>query len=79
MQEKIRKFIVESFLAGVDDPEFKNEDSFLETRIIDSIGVLELVQFIEETWGIRVEDADLTPENFDSVELAASYVQMKLR
>lgn len=77
MQDSIRRFIVENFLAGKDDPGFRNEDSFLETRILDSIGVLELVQFIEETWGITVDDADLTPENFDSIDLAAAYVKRK--
>ena len=77
MQDTIRRFIVETFLAGEDDPDFTNEDSFLETRIIDSTGVLELVEFVEDTWGISVEDADLVPENFDSVALVAAYVQRK--
>ncbi len=78
MQDTIRQFIVENFLAGKDDAGFKNEDSFLETRVIDSTGVLELVQFVEEEWGLTVDDADLTPENFDSVSQVATYVQRKL-
>jgi acyl carrier protein len=78
MQDTIRQFIVENFLAGKNDPSFGNEDSFLETRVIDSTGVLELVQFVEDEWGIAVDDSELTPENFDSVALVAGYVQRKL-
>jgi acyl carrier protein len=77
MQDTIRRFIIEHFLAGEDDPDFSNEDSFIETRVIDSTGVLELVEFVEETYGIKVDDADLVPENFDSVTLVAAYVQRK--
>ena len=78
MEDVIRRFIVENFLAGKDDPQFANSDSLLETRVIDSTGVLELLQFVEDSWGIHVEDADLTPENFDSIAQVAAYVRRKL-
>lgn len=78
MEDVIRRFIVENFLAGKDDPQFANSDSLLETRVIDSTGVLELLQFVEDSWGIHVDDADLTPENFDSIAQVAAYVRRKL-
>ncbi len=78
MESTIRSFIVENFLAGKDDPGFKNADSFMETRVIDSTGIMELLEFVEEEWGITVEDSELTPDNFDSVSKVAGFVQTKL-
>lgn len=78
MQTTIRQFIVENFLAGKDDPSFKNEDSFMETRVIDSTGIMELLEFVEEEWEISVDDSELTPDNFDSVTKVAGFVQTKL-
>ncbi|MCB1163262.1 MAG: acyl carrier protein [Candidatus Krumholzibacteriia bacterium] len=78
MENTIRQFIVDNFLAGKDDPSFKNHDSFMETRVIDSTGIMELLEFVEDEWGISVNDSELTPENFDSVSKVASFVQGKL-
>jgi acyl carrier protein len=50
----------------------------METRVIDSTGIMELLEFVEEEWGISVKDSELTPENFDSVAKVASFVQNKL-
>ena len=52
-------------------------DSFLEKGIIDSTGVLELVSFIEATYGFRVEDEELVPENLDTIGDVASFVLKK--
>jgi acyl carrier protein len=54
------------------------EDSLLETGVIDSTGVLELVAFIEETYGIKVEDEEIVPENLDSISNITSYIGGKL-
>ena len=77
MESTIRQFIVDNFLAGKDDPSFQNEDSFMETRVIDSTGIMELLEFVEDEWGISVEDSELTPENFDSVSKVAAFVASK--
>ncbi len=76
--QKIRDFIVENFLFDAGADEFGNDDSFLESGIIDSTGILELVEWIEETFGIQVDDMDLVPENFDSVNRLAAYLQSRL-
>ena len=55
--ETIRQFIIDNFLFE-EDENLKNDTSFLENGIIDSTGILELVTFLEETYGISVEDED---------------------
>ena len=71
----IRTYILENFLYTDDDEQLKNDDSFLETGIVDSTGVVELVMFVEDTFAIEVPDEDVVPENFDSVEALVGYIQ----
>jgi len=73
---QIRQYIVDNFL--VSDEDFTDDDSFLEQGIVDSTGVLELVMFVEETFGFVVPDEDIVPENFDSVAQLAAYVRRKV-
>ena len=73
----IRDFIVENFLFGNKDASLGDEDSFLQKGIIDSTGILELVSFIEEKFGIKVEDDDLLAENLDSIRRLADFVVRK--
>lgn len=75
--EQIREFIAENFLFGPAD-EIGNTDSFLESGILDSTGVLQLVDFLEQTYGIKVEDEEFVPENLDSIEKIAAYLNGKL-
>ncbi len=73
----IRKFIFDNFLFDAGEDELGNDDSFLEQGIIDSTGVLELVEWLEETFDISVDDEELIPENLDSVNRLAAYVSRK--
>ena len=73
----IRAYILENFLFSDDDGQLQNDASFLEEGIVDSTGVLELVMFVEETFGVTVEDEEILPENFDSVIQLARYVRVK--
>ncbi len=75
--QKIRAFIVENFLFGNDNG-LKNDSSFLDEGIIDSTGILELVSFLEEEFGITVEDEELIPENLDSIANATAYLEKKM-
>jgi acyl carrier protein len=77
VEHEIRRFIVENFLFGEDDRHLSGDDSFLELGIIDSTGVLELVAFIESRFGVKVNDAELIPENLDSVDSLVGFVQRK--
>ena len=77
LKTKIKEFIVENFLFGNEDG-LNNETSFLEEGIIDSTGVLELVTYLEEEFNISVEDEELIPENLDSIDNIAKYLESKL-
>ncbi len=77
-KEELRKFIVENFLYGQDDGNLTDDVSFLEKGIIDSTGVLELVSFIEETYGVEVNDDELMPDNFDSLNKLSDFVARKM-
>lgn len=73
----VQNFIVENFLFTDDVSQLPVNASFLEEGIVDSTGVLELVMFVEETFVITVEDEEIVPENFDSVQRLARYVRLK--
>jgi len=75
--EKIRAFIFSNFLFDADQGELENDTSFLEQGIIDSTGVLELVEWLEETFSIKVEDDELIPENLDSVNRLGQFIARK--
>ncbi len=77
INKQVQRFITRNYLLGRDDA-FSDSDSFLEHGIIDSTGILELIAFLQETYGIVVEDEELLPENLDSVENVAAYVSRKL-
>ena len=78
IEEHVRQFIVDTFLFGDDDPSLTNEDSLLDSGVIDSTGVLELVAFIEDQFQTKVEDMELVPENLDSIQRIAQFIQRKL-
>jgi acyl carrier protein len=75
VRDQIRQFIRDSFL--VDD--FEDDQSFLGTGIVDSLGIVQLVAFVESAFGLKVPDGDLLPENFDSVSRLAAYVDRRCR
>jgi len=78
IKTKVRSYILENFIMGGDGPDFADSDSFMELHVIDSTGFLEVVTFIEETWGFVVEDAEMTPENLDSLNGIEAYVTAKI-
>jgi acyl carrier protein len=77
IRDKVRAFIVENFLFGNEDG-LKDDSSFLDEGIIDSTGILELVSFLEEEFGIAVEDEELIPENLDSIGNVTAYLERKM-
>jgi acyl carrier protein len=74
---EVRGFIVENFLYGQDD-NFSEDVSFLEKGIIDSTGVLELVSFVEDKFGIVVQDQELIPDNFDTLSRLSAFITRKI-
>lgn len=77
IEDKVKSFIQDNFLLGDKNKVIKEDESFLQGGIIDSTGVLELVNFIEETYKIKVEDEELIPENLDSIKNLVSYIKRK--
>jgi acyl carrier protein len=77
LKHEIRFFIVENFLYGLNDDGLTDSVSFLANGLIDSTGVLELVSFVENKYGISVKDDELIPDNFDSVNNLSNFIQKK--
>jgi acyl carrier protein len=77
LKNKIKSFIIENFLFGNANG-LSNDTSFLEEGIIDSTGVLELITFLEDEFSITVDDEELIPENLDSIDNVAVFVEKKL-
>ena len=75
--KEIRDYIVTNFLFGEADS-LQDDASFMDSGVVDSTGMLELVLFLESTFQIRVESEELVPDNLDSVSRAAAFVTRKL-
>lgn len=75
IQEEIRLFVGDSFYAPT---ELADDASLLDTGTIDSTGVLELITFVEQRFGIEVGEGEILPENFDSIGRIAVFVEKKL-
>lgn len=76
LKTEIRQFIVDNFLYGQDT--LGDADSFLGKGIVDSTGILEIVSFLEEKYGISVNDEELIPDNFDSLDKLAVFAAQKV-
>ncbi len=77
IEQEIKKFLEEHLLLEDEVKELTSDDSLLEKGIIDSTGILDLVSFIEEKYGIKIDDEELLPENFDSLRAIAQFVEGK--
>lgn len=77
VKDVIMNFIKENFIMGRSEIDLKSDQSLLESGIIDSTGVLELVMFIEEKYSIKIEDEELVPENLDSIDNIIKFLKTK--
>jgi acyl carrier protein len=78
IEREVREFIAVNFPLSNEEFSLKPEDSLIEVGVIDSTGVLELIGFIEEHYGLEVQDAEVLPENLDSIENITRFVFRKL-
>lgn len=75
-KDRIRSFVLEKFpLART--RKVKDSDELLESGIVDSLGILDLVAFLESEFSLHINDDDLTPENFRSIESIVSFAEQK--
>jgi acyl carrier protein len=77
LDKKIKDFVVENFLFG-DEEGLNGQTSFMENAIIDSTGILELVDFLENDFNIEISDDELLPENLDSIDNVVNFLEMKM-
>jgi len=77
IKQDIKTYILENYLFTDDDSQLSSSDSFLDKGILDSTGILEVIYFIEDEYGIKVEDDEMIPENLDSVESLVVFVKHK--
>ncbi len=78
IRQQIHEFIQLNFLFDGTQADLDDSASLVEQGIVDDTGILELVLFIEDSWGVTVDPQDLVPEDFDSVNGLASYVARHL-
>lgn len=78
IQQQVRQFVIDNFIFENNPSGFSNDDSFFDTGLLDSMGVLTLVEFVREKYGIKIEDDELLPENWDSVNRITAFVQSRL-
>jgi acyl carrier protein len=76
LKRQIREFVTTNFYVA-DPKALEDSTSLLDQGIIDSTGVLEVIMFIESTFGLTVEDSEMLPENLDSIERIAAFVARK--
>lgn len=75
--EKLRRFIAETILFSNNGYPYPDDASFLENGIIDSMNIMEIVMFVEDRFGIKVEDSEIIPDHFDSIARIADFVERK--
>jgi acyl carrier protein len=77
VEQKIRDYVLENYLFTDDPSALSNDDSFMEKGIIDSTGIMEVIFFMEDEFGISVEDEEMVPENLDSVNNLVAFIERK--
>ena len=78
IEHQIKEFISRNLIFSNNDFPYSDEDSFLNQGIIDSVGIMMLVVFVEENFKISVGDSEITRMNFDSVTRLAGYIRNKI-
>lgn len=77
IERDLRAFLTENFPLGADGYSYAVSDSLIEVGAIDSTGVLELIEYLESRYELEIPDAEVLPENLDSIENIARYVMSK--
>ena len=73
----LRKFILENYLYTEDERALKDDDSFLDSGILDSMGILEVIDLLNEVFSIEVEDDEMIPDNLDSINDLLAFIKKK--
>ena len=77
LRTELRQFVLENFLLTREDASLSDTDSLTARGILDSTGALALVMHLEEHYGVKVLDEELHPDNLDSIDKIAAFVERK--
>ena len=77
IENVLRNYVNENLLFGDDSISYTDDDSFIEKGIIDSIAILELVMFVQESFELKIDDQEITPGHFDSIKNLAAFIRSK--
>lgn len=76
-QDRVRSFIVEELRFRGSAKDLKNDFPLLENEVLDSMGIFQVVSFLEAEFGVEVDDEDLVPDNFATIDDIARLVESK--
>ena len=79
LKDELRQFVTDNFMFGKPYEGFADDDSFIERGIVDSTAIMELVAFLELHYRIKLQDPELIPDNFDSVNKLARFLASRLQ
>lgn len=77
IKQQVREFILTNYLFTDDPKKLSDSISLMESGAMDSTGILELIMFLEEKFGLKVADEEMVPENLDSVDRVVGFVERK--
>jgi len=78
-ETKVREFVLKNYLFTTEQSALKSEDSFMKSGIMDSTGILEMIMFLHDEFGVDVMDDEMIPENLDSVQNVVAFLGKKLQ
>jgi acyl carrier protein len=78
VRKEVHAYILANFLPGESGEDLRDDDLLFESGIVDSVGAMSLISFLGERFKIAIADADLYPENFESVGRITSFVMKRL-
>jgi acyl carrier protein len=79
IERDVRDFLAENFPLADEGGELAGSDSLIEAGVIDSTGVLELIEYLESNYDIQISDEEVLPENLDSIDRISRFVTTKLQ
>ena len=75
IQETVKDFIVSRLMVGKDGDPLDRNDSLIESGILDSLGIIRLIQFLEDRFSFSIEAEEIVPENFENTEIISQFIQ----
>ncbi len=77
IKQQVRTYLFDNFLMSGSEADIADDTSLMERQILDSTGFMELVSFLEETFGVKVEDDEMVPENLDTLPSIEQFIARK--